>query len=108
MFDEEQKQEEIPDDMLFDLDSDILGEFDDNASASDTSVNSSESKELVDEAVDKGASSVEEDLQGLYGILGVDNEGGLPENVEEKPKKKGFFGRNKDKKKKEKKSRKKG
>ena len=108
MFDEEQKQEEIPDDMLFDLDSDILGEFDDNASASDTSVNSSESKELVDEAVDKGDSSVEEDLQGLYGILGVDNEGGLPENVEEKPKKKGFFGRNKDKKKKEKKSRKKG
>lgn len=110
MFDEEKKQEdmadEIPDDMLFELDSDILGEFDDSTSDNDLAAQLNESKDLVDEAVDMGDSSVEEDLQGLYGILGVDeNEGGLPDNIEEKPKKKGLFGR-RDKEKKDKKEKK--
>ena len=116
VLDEEQKQEDmtdsIPDDMLFDFDSDILGELNESESEDDLASQLSESKDLVDEAVDMGDSSVEEDLQGLYGILGVDgNEGGLPENVEEKPKKKGLFGRkdkdkNNDKEKKEKKQKK--
>lgn len=60
-------------------------------------------------ATDMGETSVEEDLQGLYGILGVDNvAGSMSEKTEDEPKKKGLFGRNKKEKtpKKEKKSKK--
>lgn len=114
MFDDEQAQNSnasstqasVTDDMLFDIDSDILGEFEDNSNDVGAMAEETMTKDLVNEAVDAGDTSVEEDLQGLYGILGMDNtEEGLPENIEDTPKKKGFFGR-KDKEKKEKKPKK--
>lgn len=96
-------QTNIPDDMLFDIDNDILGEFEDTSSDTGEMSKEAVTKDLVNEAIDAGDTSIEEDLQGLYGILGVDStEEGLPENIEETPKKKALFGR-KDKEKKEKK-----
>lgn len=94
--------EDSESDVQFD-DSDLFGGFDDASMDTGIAAEEEVAKDLVDAAVDVGDTSVEEDLQGLYGILGVDNaEEGLPENVEDKPKKKGLFGR-KDKEKKEKK-----
>ena len=105
---EAQESLEIPDDELFDIDSDILGAIDDVVSGDEPAqVNPiAEEKAYVDEAISKEDSSVEEDLQGLYGILGMEGEeNGLPDNIEEKPKKKkkGLFSF-KNKKKKNKKS----
>lgn len=104
----EEKPEEIPDETLFDVDSDILGAIDEAVAES----GNDEEKTLVDEAISKEDSSVEDDLKGLYDILGVENNGDeLPENVEEMDtetpkKKKGLFSRKDKKDKKEKKSKK--
>lgn len=95
----EESKLEIPDEKLFDVDSDILGAIDEAVSegvSSDSSNQSEAEKNIVEEAISKADSSVEEDLQGLYDILG-----------EEKPKKKkGLFSRKEKKEKKEKKSKK--
>lgn len=72
-------------------------------------MNVSEEQAMVDEAIASGDSSVEEDLKGLYGILGMGEEAtALPDDIEDTPKKKkGFFSRKDKKEKKEKKEKKK-
>ena len=111
----EEIAEKEPEENLFDLDSDILGAIDEAVAESENQEESKseiEEKTLVDEAISKEDSSVEDDLKGLYDILGVENDGSeLPENVEdiatENPKKKkGLFSRKDKKDKKEKKSKK--
>lgn len=68
-------------------------------------MNVSEEQAMVDEAIASGDSSVEEDLKGLYGILGMgDTATALPDDIEDTPKKKkGFFSKKDKKEKKEKK-----
>ena len=64
---------------------------------------------MVDEAIASEDSSVEEDLKGLYGILGMGEEAtALPDDIEDTPKKKkGLFSKKDKKEKKEKKEKKK-
>ena len=53
-----------------------------------------EEQALVNEAIASEDTAVEEDLKGLYDILGMEEgEGELPDDIEEKPKKKGLFSR---------------
>ncbi len=82
---------------------DMFGEVKDkNVETSSVSEEPSASNEsdvselFASQMSDIGESSVEEDLQGLYGILGVENAtDNISENVVEEPKKKGLFGRKK-------------
>ena len=72
-------------------------------------INISEEQAMVDEAIASEDSSVEEDLKGLYGILGMGEEAtALPDDIEDTPKKKkGLFSKKDKKEKKEKKEKKK-
>ena len=72
-------------------------------------MNVSSEQAMVDEAIANEDSSVEADLQGLYGILGMGNDSAeLPADIEDTPKKKkGFFSKKDKKEKKEKKEKKK-
>ena len=71
-------------------------------------INVSNEQAMVEEAIANEDSSVEADLQGLYGILGMGNEGSeLPADIEDAPKKKkGLFSKKDKKEKKEKKEKK--
>ena len=72
-------------------------------------MNVSDEQVMVEEAIANEDSSVEADLQGLYGILGMGNEEQeLPADIEDAPKKKkGWFSKKDKKEKKEKKEKKK-
>ena len=72
-------------------------------------MNVSDEQAMVEEAIANEDSSVEADLQGLYGILGMGNEEQeLPPDIEDTPKKKkGWFSKKDKKDKKEKKEKKK-
>ena len=95
-FEEEvQSEPETPANVEFDLVEDIMNVSDEQA--------------MVEEAIASEDSSVEADLQGLYGILGMGNEEQeLPADIEDTPKKKkGLFSKKDKKDKKEKKEKKK-
>lgn len=74
----------------------------------DDIMNVSDEQAMVEEAIANEDSSVEADLQGLYGILGMGSEENeLPADIELAPKKKGLFSKKDKKDKKEKKEKKK-
>lgn len=75
----------------------------------DDIMNVSSEQAMVEEAIANEDSSVEADLQGLYGILGMGNDSNeLPADIEDTPKKKkGWFSKKDKKEKKEKKEKKK-
>lgn len=65
-------------------------EMDSISESEELELEQAEEKAIVEEAIAQEDSSVEEDLKGLYNILGMEGaQGELPDNIEETPKKKG-------------------
>lgn len=127
-----EKELNISEDTLLDIDEDILGAIGESVSeemssdiftegsqveipenhtlfeneeSEESESKKSEEKAIVEQAIEQEDSSVEEDLKGLYNILGMESaKEELPDNIEETPKKKkkekkGFFSRKEKKKK---------